>query len=382
MPRINPITRGPLLALLLLATLALPLPAQAYETEAEAALLLDDETGQILFAKDPDRPLPTASLSKLMTTLMVFERLKDGSITLDDTLPVSKKAWQKGGSKMFVEVGKRVRIEDLLRGIIVQSGNDACIVVAEGLAGSEEAFAAMMNRRAEGLGLTNTHLTNASGWPEPEHLMSVRDLARLAQIIIDEHPEYYHFFSEPSFEYNGIKQGSRNPLLFHGIGVDGLKTGYTEDAGYGLAASAERDGRRLIMVLAGLETAAARVREGERLLEYGFREFQNYQLFAAGDPVAQADVWLGDQAAVPLVPAEDVILSLTRAARRDLEVKLVYEAPIPAPVRSGSELAHLEITAPGVEPRRIPLLAGETVQAANLLGRVSSALGYLIWGRT
>lgn len=366
-----------------LVLLLLPVsPAGAYETEGRAAILLDAATGQVLFAKNPDEPLPTASLSKLMTVLMVFERLDDGTLSLDETLPVSEKAWRKGGSKMFVEVGDRVPVEDLLRGIIVQSGNDACIVVAEGLAGSEGAFAEAMNRRAEELGLTSTHLTNASGWPEPGHVMSVRDLSVVARRIIEEHGDYYHFFSETSFEYNGIRQQARNPLLYRGIEADGLKTGYTEAAGYGLVTSAVRDDRRLIAVLAGLDTPGERAREGERLLEYGFRQFQNYQLFAAGQSVVQADVWLGDAGSVALVPREDVTLTLTREARRGLQVKLVYDAPIQAPVDSGRELARLEIAAPGIEPRQVPLYAAENVQAANLFGRMSSALGYLIWGRS
>ncbi|MDX1540681.1 MAG: D-alanyl-D-alanine carboxypeptidase family protein [Geminicoccaceae bacterium] len=357
-------------------------PASAFETAARAGILVDAETGQVLFETNPDQPLPPASMSKLMTVLMLFERLRDGSLDLDETLPVSEKAWRKGGSKMFVEVGTRVRVEDLIRGIIVQSGNDACIVVAEGLAGSERSFADLMNRRAAELGLENTHLTNASGWPHPDHLMSVRDLATVARILVEEYPDYYGFFAEEKFEFNGIEQRSRNPLLRRGIGVDGLKTGYTNDAGYGLVASAERDGRRLIAVLAGLETAGAGARESERLLEYGFRQFENYRLFVAGEPVVEADVWLGDAGSVPLVAREDVAVTLSREARRDLEVKLIYETPIPAPVRSGTELAHLEIVAPGLEPRRVALYAASDVQSANLFGRVQSALGYLIWGRS
>jgi D-alanyl-D-alanine carboxypeptidase (penicillin-binding protein 5/6) len=355
-------------------------PAEAYETEAKAAILIDAATGQVLFEENADQPLPPASMSKLMTVLMVFERLADGSLALDDTLPVSEKAWRKGGSKMFVEVGTRVAIRDLLRGIIIQSGNDACIVVAEALAGSEQAFADMMNRRAVELGLANTHLMNSSGWPDPEHKMSVRDLATVAEILIERFPDYYGYFSEEKFEFNGIEQRSRNPLLRHDLGVDGLKTGYTNDAGYGLVASGVRDGRRLIAVAAGLDTPGGRAREGERLLEYGFRQFANYRLFDAGEPVVNADVWLGDQQSVPLVTREDVTVTLTREARRKLEVKLVYETPIPAPIRTGAELAHLVVSAPGLESRQVPLYAASDVRAANLFGRVQSALGYLIWG--
>jgi len=356
------------------------LPAVAYETPAEAAILVDAETDQVLFAHNPDEPRPPASMSKIMTVLMVFERLKNGSLALDDTFPVSEKAWRKGGSKMFVEVGSRVSVEDLLRGIIVQSGNDACIVVAEGLAGSEEAFAEQMTAHAHELGMTSTTLKNASGWPEEGHLMSVRDIATLAQILIEEYPEYYHYFSEREFEYNGIRQYNRNPLLRRDIGVDGLKTGYTQEAGYSLAASVERDGRRLVAVAAGLDTPGQRARETERLLEYGYRNFTNYTLFAAGEPVEQADVWLGDVNSVALVPEDDVVVTLSHGARDALEVKLVYEGPIPAPVASGVELAQLEITAPGLESRRVPLYAANDVQAASVLGRVRSALGYLLWG--
>jgi serine-type D-Ala-D-Ala carboxypeptidase (penicillin-binding protein 5/6) len=371
------------LVLGLLALLAIGLsasPVRAYETLAKAAILIDYDTGQVLYAKNVDEPLPTASLSKLMTIYMVFERLKDGRLQLDDTFSVSEKAWRMGGSKMFVEVGTKVRVEDLLHGIIVQSGNDACIVVAENLAGTEEAFAEQMTARAHELGLSNTTLRNAHGWPDPEHLMSARDLATLAGIIITEFPEYYEIFSETEFEFSGIRQYARNPLLHRDVGADGLKTGFTDDAGYSLVASAVRDGRRLILVLEGLETPGQRAREGERLLEHGFRDFKGYELFAAGAQVDTADIWLGDQSTVPLVTQDRVMIALTPDARRELQVRIVYDGPVPAPVAAGTPLAELEISAPGIEPRRVPLVAGADVQAVGLLGRVSSAIGYLIWG--
>jgi len=354
--------------------------AEAFETTAQAAFLIDLQSGQELYAKNADVPLPPASMSKLMTVLMVFERLADGSLSLDDTFPVSEKAWRKGGSKMFVEVGSRVRVEDLLHGIIVQSGNDACIVVAEALGGTEEAFSEQMSRRARELGLTHSTFKNASGWPDPEHLMSARDLAKLATIIIQEYPQYYQIFAEKEFTYSNIRQYTRNPLLYQEIGADGLKTGHTEEAGYGLTASAVRDGRRLVMVLAGLERAGDRARESERLLDYGFRNFRNYQLFARGHAVDQADVWLGSTASVLLIVQEDVWVSLTPEGRRDLEVKVMYDGPIPAPVADGSAVAELAISAPGLDLRRVGLIAGATVQAAGMLDRVTSALGYLIWG--
>jgi D-alanyl-D-alanine carboxypeptidase (penicillin-binding protein 5/6) len=353
---------------------------EAYETAAHAAILIDLQSGQELYAKNADVPLHPASMSKLMTALMVFERLADGSLTLDDTLPVSEKAWRKGGSKMFVDLGSRVRVEDLLHGIIVQSGNDACIVVAEALGGTEEAFSEQMTKRGRELGLTHSVFKNASGWPDPDHLMSARDLATLATIIIKQYPQYYKIFGEKEYTYNNIRQHARNPLLYQDIGADGLKTGHTEEAGYGLTASAVRDGRRLVMVLAGLQRPGDRAREAAGLLDYGYRNFKNYQLFARGDAVEQADVWLGNAGSVPLLVQEDVWVSLTADGRRDLRAKVAYDGPIPAPIANGSQVAVLEITAPGLEPRRIPLVAGDTVQAASMFGRMSSALGYLIWG--
>jgi serine-type D-Ala-D-Ala carboxypeptidase (penicillin-binding protein 5/6) len=367
-----------LLAVLLLGGLAPR--AAAFETSAHAAILIDLQSGRELYAKNADVRLPPASMSKLMTVLMVFERLADGSLSLDDTFPVSEKAWRMGGSKMFVEVGSRVRVADLLHGIIVQSGNDACIVVAEALGGTEEAFSAQMTRRARELGLSQTTLKNASGWPDPEHLTTARDLAKLATIIIETYPQYYPIFAEKEFTFSNIRQYARNPLLYQDIGADGLKTGHTEEAGYGLTASAVRDGRRLVMVLAGLKRAGDRARESERLLDYGFRDFKSYQLFARGSAVDQADVWLGSTGSVPLIIQEDIWVSLTPEERRELEVKVVYDGPIPAPVADGSQVAELEITAPGLEPRRIPLIAGATVQAASMFARMTSAIGYLIWG--
>ena len=374
------LARAALVGAALLLVVPGPEAALAYETPATAAILIDATTDQVLFAKNPDQPVPPASMSKLMTAYMVFERLKEGSLRPDDTLPVSEKAWRKGGSKMFVEVGSRVVVEDLLQGIIVQSGNDACIVVAEGLAGSEEGFAERMTRRAREIGLTNSTFKNASGWPDPGHLMSVRDLATLARRIITEFPEYYRLYGQREFTYSGIRQYARNPLLFADVGADGLKTGYTEDAGYGLVGSAVRDGRRLIMVLAGLSSAAERARESERLLEYGFREFGVYPLFAAGETIDRAEVWLGDREAVPLVPRQDVTLTLSREARRNLQVTVVYDSPVPAPVAAGMQLGQLVIAAPGIEPRTVALVAGEAVGEVGLYGRMTSALSYLIWG--
>jgi D-alanyl-D-alanine carboxypeptidase (penicillin-binding protein 5/6) len=355
-------------------------PVRALETSAKQAILVDNVTGAVLFEKNPDELMEPSSMSKIMTIYMIFERLADGSLKLDDTLPVSEKAWRKGGSKMFVKVGDRVSVEDLLRGIIIQSGNDATIVVAEGLAGDEETFAAEMTERARELGMVSSTFTNASGWPEEGHRVTARDLALLAKRTIENFPQYYSFYSELEFTYNEIRQGNRNPLLYKKIGADGLKTGHTQEAGYGLTASAIRDGRRLILVLNGLESAAIRSREAERLIEYGFREFSNYALFEAGETVGVADVWLGDAATVPLVVEEALVTTLTRKARRKMQVKLVYDGPIAAPIEKGARIATLTVTTPDAESLEVPLVAGEGVGKLGPLRRIGAAIGYMVWG--
>jgi len=355
--------------------------AAAFETAAKAAIVIDHRTGQELFAKNPDLPVPPASMSKLMTALLVFEEIEAGRLKLDDTLPVSERAWRTGGSKMFVKVGERVRVEDLLRGMIIQSGNDACVVFAEALAGSEAAFVERMNRRAQELGLTNSRFKNSTGLHDPEHLMSVRDLAKLASRIIREHPRFYRYYGEKEFEYAKIRQPNRNPLLQAGVpGVDGVKTGYTEEAGYSLVVSAERNGRRIIAVLAGLETLRQRRTEAELLLEYAFREFQEYKLFGAGETVVQVPVWFGASSTVPAVAKELVGVTLRREERKELKVVARYEAPLPAPIAAGQEIGRLEVSVAGRELFAVPLLAGAAVERAGMLGRLTGALTYLVFG--
>jgi len=362
-------------------TAASPSAAEdSFKTDAEAAFLLDLETNQVLFEKNADQSIPPASMSKLMTAYMVLEQLKDGRLRMDDTLPVSEKAWKKGGSKMFVEVGKRVRVDDLLRGIIILSGNDACIVVAEGLAGSEEAFARDMTEKGREIGLTNSTFKNASGWPHPEHRMTARDLATLARRLIEDFPEYYGIFAERDFEHSEIRQPNRNLLLGRVRGVDGLKTGHTDEAGYGLVASAMRDERRLISVAVGLKSPDARALENERLLEYGFRRYRNFELITKGQEIGHASVWLGSAATVPLIVEQDVKISMTDRARRAMKVKLVYESPVPAPVTVEDQLASIRIEAPGVAIEDIPVFAGADIGKADFVGRVTGALEYLIFG--
>jgi D-alanyl-D-alanine carboxypeptidase (penicillin-binding protein 5/6) len=354
--------------------------AQPVETAAKQAVLIDDATGSVLFEKAAGQPMPPSSMSKLMTLYLVFERIAQGRLKLDDVMGVSERAWRTGGSKMFVAVNSRVSVEDLLRGVIVQSGNDACVVLAEGLAGSESAFATEMNRRAKEIGLKDSHFTNSSGLPDDEHVMTARDLAVLAQRLIHDFPQFYGMFAELNFTYNGIRQGNRNPLLYRDTGVDGLKTGYTEAAGYGMAASAKRGDRRLILVLNGMSSVNERSREAERLFDWGFREFKHYQMVKKGQPIETIPVWLGDRPNVSLVAADDVLLTLSRQARRELKVTVSYSEPSAAPIRKGSQLGAMLIEAPRGSAVQVPLVAAEDVERLSFVGRMGAAVNYLLWG--
>lgn len=350
------------------------------ETPAKHAVLMDHETGAVLFAKDEDEPMPPSSMSKLMTIYLLFQRLADGRLSMDDEFAVSEKAWRMGGSKMFVEVGKTARVEDLVRGIVVQSGNDACIVVAEGIAGSEAAFAELMNEEAKRIGLQDSHFVNASGWPDPDHLMSARDLAQLARHLINDFPQYYGYFAETSFKYNNIRQGNRNPLLYKNIGADGLKTGHTQAAGYGLVASAVQDEHRLVLVLNGLESVNQRSRESERLLAWGFREFGRYDLFQANETVGEADVWLGQAESVPLLIEEPLQIIMPRTARSKMKVTVTYDGPLPAPIAKGQTVATLTVEAPGLDTIERDLIAGSDVPQLGMFGRLTAALEFLLLG--
>lgn len=353
--------------------------AADFETAATHAVVMDFQSGRVLYGKGIDEPIPTASMSKMVTAYMLMERLAKGTLSLDDTFTVSEKAWRKGGSKMFVEVGKQIAIADLLRGIVIQSGNDASIVVAEGISGSEEAFADLMTQRARELGLTDTVLRNATGWPDPEHRMSVHDLARIARLTILNFPQYYPTYSEKSFTFNDIKQGNRNPVLYKFQGADGLKTGHTNAAGYGLTASAERDGQRLVAVIAGLTSSRERANESVKLLQWAFRTFRGYKLATAGQEIDRAEVWLGRKTHVPLVIGEELSVTMDAETRKAMKVHLVYDGPIPAPIQEGEKLATLVVRAPGIDPVRVPVLAGASVEKLGPAGRIAAALSYLIF---
>ena len=361
---------------------AAEIPPPSIDSIAKHVYLLDVSTGTILLEKNARTAMAPASMSKLMTLYMAFERLKDGRLKLSDTFPVSTRAWRKGGSKMFVRVNTRVSVEDLLRGVIVQSGNDACIVIAEGISGDEDAFADAMTRRAREIGLADSSFANATGWPDPRQRMSARDIAELSAILIRDYPEYYAYFRETEFVYNKIRQPNRNPLLSGTKGADGLKTGHTEESGYGLAASAVRDDRRLVLVVNGLSSKRTRASESRRLLEWGFRTFGSYPLFKAGEKVDEAAVWLGESATVPLVVDQDVRLSLPRAARRNMKVKVLYQGPIAAPIAKGAPVARIQISAPGYKTREIPLVAGSDIAQKGFVGRIGAAVRFVLLGRS
>ena len=354
-------------------------PLGPVDTSARWAYIQDFNTGASLLEKQADDQMPPSSMTKLMTIYIVYERLKLGRMKLDDQLPVSEKAWRMGGSKMFVQIGTTVSVEDLIRGIIVDSGNDACIVLAEAISGSEEQFAELMNDTAKKLGLTNTHYVNSTGWPDPQQYMSCRDIATLAAHIIRDFPEYYHYDSEKTFKYNNIEQGNRNPLVQKGT-ADGLKTGHTEAGGYGVVASTRRGDRRVILVLNGMDSMRERSEESERLMDWAFANFEDVTLFAAGDVVDQAPVWLGASPTVPLVGGRDLIVTMPRNWRSHAKVQVSYDAPVRAPVAKGATLGKLSVAGDGVPSMDVPLLAGADVPKLSLPGRAMAVLTHFVTG--
>ena len=363
------------------AATAAATPAAGIDTEAAHAFIIEAETGAVLLDKGADERMPPASMSKMMTAYLVFDMLKKGRAKLDDELPVSENAWRTGGSKMFVPLGEHVKIGDLIRGMIVQSGNDACVVLAEGLAGSEQAFVDLMNQKAKEIVLKDSHFANVDGLPDPNHWMTARDLATLAVRTIKDFPDYYKIYSEMDFTFNNIKQGNRNPLLYKNDGADGLKTGHTEEAGYSMTASVVRGDRRIVMVLGGLPTMKARAQESDRLIEWAFREYNDYRLFGAGDTVDEAPVWLGADARVPLTVAKDLVVTLPRRARTGMKVTVQYDSPVPAPITKGETVGKIVITAPGTDPIEAPLTAAAEVPRMNAVGRIATLAGYLVWGQ-
>jgi serine-type D-Ala-D-Ala carboxypeptidase (penicillin-binding protein 5/6) len=354
-------------------------PLGPVDTAARWAFVQDFATGAVLLDKAADEPVPPSSMTKLMTLYIVYERLATGRLKLTDTLPVSEKAWRMGGSKMFVQIGSQVLVEDLLRGVIVASGNDSCIVLAEGIAGSEEQFVELMNQKAAELGLKASQFANCTGWPDASQHMSLADIAAVATRIIRDYPQFYHYDNEKTFKYNGIEQQNRNPLVQKGL-ADGLKTGHTDAGGFGLVASAQRGGRRVVVVINGCTSMHQRAEESERLLEWAFREWENVRLFTAADTVEQAPVWLGTEKAVPLVAGKDLVITMPHGWRNSARITVGYESPIPAPVSRGAVLGHLKVGGQGVPDMEVPLLAGADVPRLGLPGRAAAVLSHYVLG--
>ncbi|WP_305972084.1 MULTISPECIES: D-alanyl-D-alanine carboxypeptidase family protein [unclassified Mameliella] len=362
---------------------ALATQALAFDTRAKAAFVIDQTTGTVLLAKNADEALPPASMSKLMTLYIAFEAIREGRLQLDERLPVSAHAMSFGGSTMFLDTTDRVRVEDLLRGIIVLSGNDACVVLAEALSpdGTEAGFARLMTQRAQQLGMTSSTFKNASGWPAEGHAMSMRDLTLLASHIIRDFPEFYPMFAERKFEFDGrapSNVNNRNPLLGLVAGADGLKTGHTQEAGYGLVGSAKNGERRVVFAITGLDSTRARAEESEAIVNWAFRQFAEQTVVTKGAAIAQAEVWMGSAEQVALVSDKDVRLLVPTMTPGGIKAEVVYTGPIQAPVTKGQQLAELIIQPEGLPETRVPLFAADKVDAGGFLDRMMTVSGLLI----
>ena len=367
-----------LAGLILLSGIAPALAQSPYGGRAPNYYVLDLSSGQILAEQNADIALPPASMSKLMTLAMLFDALRDGRVAMDTQWNVSARAHAMGGSRMFLELRDRPTTEDLIRGIAVVSGNDASVVVAEGLAGSEDNFAAVAQARARQLGMDHTTIANSSGWPDPRHRMSLRDLGTLARYLIEEHDEYYHYLGETGFTWNGITQPNRVPLLSAGVGVDGLKTGHTEEAGYALVGSAIQGDRRIVFVFSGLSEINHRVEETERIVTWAFRQFAARTVLRQGEAIARAEVWMGAAPAVDLVAPRALSVLVPAIPQGDIAARVEYDGPLSAPVAAGAEVARLIVEVPGLpQPFTLPLVTGAEVPEGGILTRVQAALSVL-----
>ena len=335
------------------------------DLSAKYHILMDYDTREILSEKDSRVPTAPSSMSKLMTTYIIFERLKNKEVNLSDEALVSKEAWIKGGSRMFIQVDTKVKLEDLIMGMVVQSGNDATIAIAEFCAGSESAFVELMNEKAKDLGLLNSHFVNSTGWPDPGHVMSTYDIAILSKKIIEDFPEYYHYFSHKEFVYNQIKQYNRNSLLFSDLSVDGLKTGRTDIAGYGVAVSAKKDNRRLISVVNGCDTNGLREQDTKTLLGYGFNSFINVDIAKAGDVLVQAHLHNGSDKIIPLKANSDLLYTAKRVNSSKINVELLYNDPIIAPIKQNDIIGKLVIQGVKDEDIYIDIVADRDYQEAS-----------------
>ena len=358
------------------------------EIKARTAILQDFLSGEILYEKEPDRSIYPASMTKIMTTIIAFDLIKSGDLTLDEKFIISEKAWRlstSGYSSMFVMVGDEVSVENLLKGIIVASGNDACIALAEGIAGTEEEFAIMMTAKAKEIGMENTNFANSSGINDPDNYSTVRDIMVMSNYLIKEHPEYYEWFKEKEFTWDRtggdpITQGNRNPLLYKNMGVDGIKTGYLAVERYSLASSLERNGRRLVAVGSGFETKNSRSRESSKLLVYGLTNFDLVQISKSDQPLESIDVWLGKENTVKVYTKEDIFKTIKKGQKKKLKIKVSYDGPIEAPIQKDQVLAKLKIIYDQDLIDEYDLLALNEVKKVNIFSRLIRSLNYLIWG--
>ncbi len=357
-------------------------PVWAMETTAKQAYIIDYETGQVLLDKDAGEKMPTSSMSKTLTGYVVFKALDGGKITLDQEFPVSEKAWRMEGSKMFMPLGSMVKVEDLIRGMLIQSGNDAAVTLAEGVAGSEEAFVQEMNKTAQDLGMKDSHFMNASGWPDPDHYSTAHDLALLGRAVIHDFPKYYKYDSEIEFTYNNIKQGNRNPLLYKNIGADGIKTGHTDSGGYGLIGSGTKDGRRVIMVLNGMESMDERAQESTRLLEWALNSFTNRDVVQKGMKAADAPVVMGMERSVPLIVDQDLKLTVPRLDQTAIRAEATFKAPLEAPVAMGDKIGTLRIDIAGMNTIELPLIAGKDIPRKGFFPALLEKAERVIFGET
>ena len=347
---------------------------------SEQAILIDPTTDTVLYEKNADVKMPPSSMTKIMTAYMVFEALKAKQITMDTQYTVSEKAWRKGGTKMFLPINASVSLSDLLRGVIVQSGNDASIVLAEGLMGTEQAFAEQMTKRAHEMGASHTNFVNATGWPDNGHESTVRDLTLIGIRTIIDFPQYYDLYKELKFAYNNIAQMNRNPLLYVDMGCDGLKTGHTDAGGYGLVASAVQDQRRLILTINGAKSMKQRAEDAKALMAWGFSYFATPKLFRAGQVIETIDTWLGNETKVAVCIDRDVAVTLPRQHIRNIKVELVYHTPLAAPLHQGQVVGKMIISAPEKSPLEIPLKTMTTITKANFFDRIKPTVNYLIKG--
>jgi D-alanyl-D-alanine carboxypeptidase (penicillin-binding protein 5/6) len=352
---------------------AKPIPQQP-EIKASSFILMDFDSGRILAQKEPDKRVEPASITKLMTAYLVDKALAAGDISLNDTPTISEKAWRMKGSKMFIEVGKQVAVEDLIKGMVIQSGNDATVALAEHVAGSEQAFAEYMNHQAAQLGMNNTQFRNSTGWPDPDHYSTARDIAILSRAVIRDFPEGYQYYREKEYTFNDIRQFNRNRLLWRDESVDGLKTGHTEAAGYCLASSAKRGDMRLIAVVLGTDSDKARTQNSQTLLNYGFRFFESQRLYQANESLKQARVWYGDQEQVSLGVGQDVFVTIARGRYKDLDAMIEIDQQISAPIALGQELGRLVVKLDDEEIVSQPLVALQTVNDGGLVQKAIDSI--------